>query len=266
MQSSRPDARPWWRALEALCGAPLPEAAVRAVAANVAVALAELHADGLVHRVLGPDAIVLGEGACFDTARLADGGCMAVLDVFGTFTDKARLGLPALLAPELVQARRGAALAYTPATDMWALGALLWALLTGAPPPAAAWLASVAGAGVSVEDMQAGLDVCMQRELAALLPAARPSSSALGAVAALMRVDPAQRLDAPALLRQPWLLRGGSGASTDASLLGWGACEASHAAAWGDDAAGAPRLEAGFPGHARAAASCPLLECIFHHA
>ena len=54
----------------ACCG-PLPEAAARAVAANVAVALGELHADGLVHRALGPDAIVLGDGACFDTARCA---------------------------------------------------------------------------------------------------------------------------------------------------------------------------------------------------
>lgn len=54
----------------ACCG-PLPEAAARAVAANVAVALGELHADRLVHRALGPDAIVLGDGACFDTARCA---------------------------------------------------------------------------------------------------------------------------------------------------------------------------------------------------
>lgn len=55
--------------LRALGGAPLPEAAARAVAANAAVALAELHGDGLVHRALGPDALVLGDGACFDTAR-----------------------------------------------------------------------------------------------------------------------------------------------------------------------------------------------------
>ena len=55
--------------LRAVGGAPLPEAAARAVAANAALALAELHADGLVHRALGPDALVLGDGACFDTAR-----------------------------------------------------------------------------------------------------------------------------------------------------------------------------------------------------
>ena len=51
--------------------------------------------------------------------RLVDGCCTAVLDAFGAFADEARLGLPVLLAPELLRVRRGAALAYTPATDMW---------------------------------------------------------------------------------------------------------------------------------------------------
>lgn len=51
--------------------------------------------------------------------RLVDSGCLAVLDAFGTCADAARMGLPALLAPELVQARAGAAFTYTPASDMW---------------------------------------------------------------------------------------------------------------------------------------------------
>ena len=51
--------------------------------------------------------------------RLADGGCLAVLDAFGTCADMALVGPPTLLAPELVQARRGAAVTYTPASDMW---------------------------------------------------------------------------------------------------------------------------------------------------
>lgn len=65
--------------LRALGGAPLPEAAARAVAANAAVALAELHGDGLVHRALGPDALVLGDGACFDTARCPATRCAGSL-------------------------------------------------------------------------------------------------------------------------------------------------------------------------------------------
>lgn len=56
---------------------------------------------------------------CAQARRLTDGGCTAVLGAFGAFADEARLGAPALLAPELLRARRGAALAYTPATDMW---------------------------------------------------------------------------------------------------------------------------------------------------
>jgi len=35
------------------------------------------------------------------------------------FADPARLGEPALLAPELALTRRDAAVAYTPATDRW---------------------------------------------------------------------------------------------------------------------------------------------------
>lgn len=58
-----------------------------------------------------------------------------MLDAFGTFTDEARLGLPMLLAPELVRVRLGAALTYTPATDMWCVQALLEAL---SPQPAVA--------------------------------------------------------------------------------------------------------------------------------
>ena len=55
--------------------------------------------------------------------RLVDGGYLAVLDAFGTCVDATRVGAPVLLAPELVQARAGAALTYTPASDMWCAGA-----------------------------------------------------------------------------------------------------------------------------------------------
>ena len=55
-------------------GGALPEAAARAVAANAALALAELHTDRLVHRAVGPAAVVLGDGESFDTARRAAGG------------------------------------------------------------------------------------------------------------------------------------------------------------------------------------------------
>jgi len=55
-------------------GGALPEAAARTVAANAALALAELHADRLVHRAVGPAAVVLGDGESFDTARRAAGG------------------------------------------------------------------------------------------------------------------------------------------------------------------------------------------------
>lgn len=74
---------------------------------------------------------------------------------------------------------RAAATALSPSYSCRALGALLWALLTGAPSPAAAWLAGAAGAGASADELQAGLDACLQRALAALPPASQPSPAAL---------------------------------------------------------------------------------------
>ena len=85
-------------------------------------------------------------------------------------TGRATLGAAAGRAP---------ATAINPKYSCRALGALLWALLTGAPSPAAAWLAGAAGAGASADDLQAGLDACLQRALAALPPASRPSPAAL---------------------------------------------------------------------------------------
>jgi hypothetical protein len=77
--------------------------------------------------------------------------------------------------PATLDGQRGSA-ADPRAARRRALGALLWALLTGAPLPAAAW---GAGARAPVEERQAGLDARLQRALRGLPPAALPSTGAL---------------------------------------------------------------------------------------
>jgi hypothetical protein len=82
-------------------------------------ALAYAHARGVLHRDIKPATVLLAEAG---TIRLADFG-LAALPQRGTVA-----GTPVYMAPE--QLRGNASMA----SDLYAMGALLWTLLTGAPP------------------------------------------------------------------------------------------------------------------------------------
>ena len=110
-------------------------------AARIALALAEsvaaVHAVGIVHRDIKPDNVLLAAGGGADSAevpKLADFG-LARPDNAGdgiTRTTSA-LGTPCFMAPEqtgLEPALGGVG----PATDIHALGGLLYAMLAGRPP------------------------------------------------------------------------------------------------------------------------------------
>jgi serine/threonine protein kinase len=112
---------------------PLGEAAVLRLARDLAAALAGVREAGLVHRDVKPSNIVLTE----DGARLIDfslacagGGSYAAAAQGCVFVV---VGTPSYSAPE--QIRGGAS---TPASDVFALGAVLCAAATGASPFAAA--------------------------------------------------------------------------------------------------------------------------------
>jgi serine/threonine-protein kinase len=112
-------------------------------------ALAQAHALGIVHRDLKPANLFL--------ARHPDGSvCLKVLD-FGVSTllgdgETSRtsrltgtstiIGSPLYLAPELWESARNA----TPRSDIWAVGAILFELLTGRPPFVGETMAEVCGA------------------------------------------------------------------------------------------------------------------------
>jgi hypothetical protein len=125
----------------------LPEAEVRAIGAQIADALAYVHAHDMVHRDVKPANILLGtdgisdDGAC--RARLSDFGIVRLLGSERLTAADFTLGTASYLAPE--QARGGDV---TPAADVYSLGLVLIEALTGKRsfdgPPVEAVLARLA--------------------------------------------------------------------------------------------------------------------------
>ena len=107
---------------------PLPIGEAVQYVAEVADALAYAHAKGLIHRDLKPANILLSQGH----ALLADFGVARVLDTVGSdvLTDSGMaLGTAAYMSPEQAAGER-----VTSRADIYALGCVLYELLTGSPP------------------------------------------------------------------------------------------------------------------------------------
>ena len=104
----------------------LPAATVAGIGADIAAALAAAHLAGIVHRDVKPSNVLITEDG---TAKLTDFGVShAVGDVSLTSTGMVT-GTPAFLSPEVA---RGAS--SNAASDVFSLGATLYAALEGQPP------------------------------------------------------------------------------------------------------------------------------------
>lgn len=121
--------------------------------ATLARAVAELHAQGLVHRDLKPENVVSSEAGpvLVDLGSVQD----EVVDLDLTVTGEV-VGSPAYMAPEQVAGRSSSA------SDVYALGAILYECLSGSPPISAATAlaaleASAAGRIVPLGERVAGL-------------------------------------------------------------------------------------------------------------
>ena len=100
---------------------------------QVAEALAEVHANKLLHLDVKPANIMLNKKG---EAVLIDFGISKHYDESGVQTSSASVGVSEGYAP-LEQYEAGALDSFTPATDIYALGATLFFLLTGKRPPKA---------------------------------------------------------------------------------------------------------------------------------
>jgi len=107
----------------------LPATRAAAIVAQVAAALDVAHAAGLVHRDVKPANVLLAAGSG-DHAYLSDFGLMRTLDPLEPLTDSGSwigtvdFASPEQLAGERVDAR----------SDVYSLGCVLYAALTGMPP------------------------------------------------------------------------------------------------------------------------------------
>jgi serine/threonine protein kinase len=101
---------------------PMTSEAVRALGADLADALAHVHARGIVHRDVKPANVLLG---CSGSAHLADFGIARSVEEAGMTRTGVALGTAPYLSPEQVRGESAG-----PASDIYALGLVLLEALT----------------------------------------------------------------------------------------------------------------------------------------
>ncbi len=111
-----------------LAGTPHPEAQSAELLATLARAIDVAHQAGVIHRDLKPSNVLFGEDG---TPKITDFGLAKRLEEDGQTATGQVLGSPSYIPPEQAAGRAKEA---SPETDVYALGAILYEMLTGRPP------------------------------------------------------------------------------------------------------------------------------------
>jgi eukaryotic-like serine/threonine-protein kinase len=154
-------------------GHPLPLQQALLIGAQVAEALGAAHAAGIVHRDIKPANLMVEDGGA---VKVLDFGVARMLDMTTITQAASVLGTAAYMAPERALGGPGDA-----RSDVYSLGCLLYAMLTGAPPFRAEHAAAVLHQHLNSVPSPAG-------DLRAGVP---PEADAL--VAEMLAKDPADR-------------------------------------------------------------------------
>ncbi|SNR77077.1 Serine/threonine protein kinase [Haloechinothrix alba] len=151
----------------------LDPATAAGIGSQVASALAAAHAAGVVHRDIKPANVLIAEDG---TAKITDFGIShATGDVVVTQTGLVA-GTPAYLAPEVARGKRP-----TPGSDVFSLGATLYAAVEGAPP-----------FGTSEDNALA----LLYKVAEGAVPPPRNAGPLTPVLGAMLRADPDQRITA----------------------------------------------------------------------
>jgi eukaryotic-like serine/threonine-protein kinase len=160
---------------------PLPPAEAATLGVQVCAGLAAAHAAGLVHRDVKPQNLLLSSDGVL---KLGDFGIAVGHEGTRLTLEGTVLGTAGYLAPEQARGEQ-----VTAAADIYAVGAVLYELLTGQPPRGAATLADLGAEG--------GFD---PPDVAARAPAAPPELVAV--VSECLAVRPDDRPRSAAALAQ----------------------------------------------------------------
>ncbi|MFU8853628.1 serine/threonine-protein kinase [Micromonospora sp. SL1-18] len=196
-------------------GGRLPWREAVAIGAEVASALATAHARGVVHRDVTPGNVMLTPTG----VKVVDFGISALVGESDKGPDGALLGTPAYLAPERLDDGQ-----VSPATDVYAVGLLLYRMLTGRLPWQAGTTTEMLRAHMYrdpdpmppvaglPDEVEALVQCCLAKrpgDRPATAEAARTLADAAG-IAAIMPVSPALGRFDPALVENagttilPW--------------------------------------------------------------
>jgi tetratricopeptide (TPR) repeat protein/tRNA A-37 threonylcarbamoyl transferase component Bud32 len=111
-----------------LQGTPLPPDEAAGLMETLARAVHAAHEKNVIHRDLKPANILLAEDG---TPKITDFGLAKKADEISHTVSGAIMGTPSYMAPEQAGGKNREV---CPATDVWALGAILYQFLTGSPP------------------------------------------------------------------------------------------------------------------------------------